>query len=257
MLSLLTFSRPGWSYQWSKIQQKKGVNDQRRGQLYARAYRDIMIAVRNGGSADPEKNIALLNVLKKARADGVPKTNIESALQKAVGGKDGGGQLATYEVLAHGSVGLIIECLTDNGNRTLHQIREILNEHNARFATVMFMFRHRGRVRVALNRQDVENGGVDKLFDEVLAVGAEDFDQIPGAGEGVEVEIMCAPSTLGKITDAVARSGFSQGLLSSELVYAQAEDAVEDEEMGSKVRELVNELEENESTLRVWTTVDS
>jgi transcriptional/translational regulatory protein YebC/TACO1 len=66
------------------------------------------MAARHGGSADPEKNVALSNVIKKARAGGVPKANIESALQKAAGGKEGAGQLTTYEVLAHGSVGLII-----------------------------------------------------------------------------------------------------------------------------------------------------
>ncbi|KAI9508492.1 YebC-like protein [Russula earlei] len=242
---------------WSKIQQKKGVNDKRRGQVYARAFRDVMIAARHGGSADPEKNITLFNVVKKARADGVPKANIDSALQKAAGGKDGVGQLTTYEVLAHGSVGLIIECLTDNGNRTLHQLREILNEHNARFATVMFMFQHRGRLRVALGEQEVAGGGVDRLFDAALAAGAEDFDQVPGAEQGdVEVEIMCAPNALGKITNAVTQSGLSQGLLSSELVYVAVEDSVEHAELRSGVKELVADLEENEGTLRVWTTLD-
>ncbi|KAN0141319.1 YebC-like protein [Lactarius tabidus] len=242
---------------WSKIQQKKGVNDLRRGQAYARAFRDIMVAARNGGSADPERNVALFNAVKKARADGVPKVNIESALQKAAGGKDGAGQHVTYEVLAHGSVGLIIECLTDNSNRTLHQIREILNEHNARFATVRFMFQHKGRVRIALDKQSAEGGGVDRLFEETLTAGAEDFDQMPGSGDDVEVEILCAPNALGKITDAVTQSGLSQGLLSNELIYAPAEDAVEDDELNSTVKGLVSDLEENESTLRVWTTLDS
>ncbi|KAF8497076.1 YebC-like protein [Russula emetica] len=243
---------------WSKIQQKKGVNDQRRSQVYARTFRDIMIAARSyGGSIDPEKNVALFNVIKKARAGGVPKANIESALQKAVNGKEGVGQLTTYEVLAHGSVGLIIECLTDNGNRTLHQFREILNKHNARFATVMFMFRHQGRVRVALSEQDAAGGGVDRLFDNALAAGAEDFDQVPGADQGVEVEITCAPKALGRITDTVTQSGFPQGLLYSELAYVPAEDAVVDAERDSMIGELVANLEENEGTLRVWTTLDS
>ncbi|KAH9001727.1 YebC-like protein [Lactarius akahatsu] len=241
---------------WSKIQQKKGVNDQRRGQVYARASRDIMVAARNGGSTDPERNVALFNAVKKARADGVPKANIESALQKAAGGKDGAGQLITYEALAHGSVGLIIECLTDNGNRTLHKTREILNEHNARFATVGFMFQHKGRVRVALDKQSAESGGVDRLLEETLAAGAEDFDQNPGSGEDVEVEILCAPNALGKITNAVTQSGLAQGLLSCELIYAPTEDPVEDDELSSTVKGLVSDLEENEDTLRVWTTLD-
>ncbi|KAH9171498.1 transcriptional regulator TACO1-like protein [Lactarius sanguifluus] len=223
-IRLLSTSSPACSghNKWSKIQQKKGVNDLRRGQVYARASRDIMVAARNGGSTDLERNVALFNAVKKARADGVPKANIESALQKRVE-KDGAGQLITYEALAHGSVGLIIECLTDNGNRTLHKTREILNEHNARFATVGFMFQHKGRVRVALDKQSAESGGVDRLLEETLAAGAEDFDQNPGSGEDVEVEILCAPNALGKITNAVTQSGLSQGLLSCELIYAPTE----------------------------------
>jgi len=112
-------------------------------------------------------------------------------------------------------------------------------------------------VRVALSEQDVASGGVDRLLDEVLPAGAEDFDQAPGVGEDVEVEIMCAPNALGKMTDAVAKSGLSQGLLSSELIYAPAEEAVMNEELStSRVKDLVSDLEENEGTLRVWTTLD-
>ena len=70
-------------------------------------------------------------------------------------------------------------------------------------------------------------------------------------------QITCAPNALGKITDVVTQSGFSQGLLSSELVYAPAEDIVGDAEVGSRVKELVAALEENEGTLRIWTTLDS
>jgi translational activator of cytochrome c oxidase 1 len=68
---------------------------------------------------------------------------------------------------------------------------------------------------------------------------------------------MCAPNALGKITSAVANSGLSQGLLSSELIYAPAEDAVVDTELSSRIKDLVSDLEENEATLRVWTTLDS
>ena len=70
-------------------------------------------------------------------------------------------------------------------------------------------------------------------------------------------QIMCAPNALGKITNLLARSGLSQGLLSSELIYAPADDIVGDPELGSGVKELVADLDENEGTFRVWTTLDS
>ena len=155
--------------------------------------------------------------------------------------------------------------------------------NSARFATVMFMFHHRGRARVALSEQEVTDGGIDKLFDGAIAAGAEDFDQFPGTGtgKGVEIEvfdvlflqsrnsppqlylmnldgprqIMCAPNMLGKIIDVITQSGLSQGLLSSELVYVPSDDLVGDAELGNRVKELVTDLEENEGTLRVWTTL--
>ena len=146
------------------------------------------------------------------------------------------------------------------------------------------MFHHRGRVRVALSEQEVADGRVDKLFDEAISASAEDFDQVPGTGtgKGVEIEvinvlfylgirrhnsnlvnldgrrqIMCAPNALGKIIDVITRSGLSQGLLSSELVYVPSDNLVGDAELGSRVKDLVADLEENEGTLRVWTTLDS
>lgn len=73
-------------------------------------------------------------------------------------------------------------------------------DHSARFATVMFMFRHRGRVRVALSDQDAAGGGVDRLFDNALAAGAEDFDQVPGADRGVEVEVRSVFTSLGSFS---------------------------------------------------------
>jgi translational activator of cytochrome c oxidase 1 len=73
----------------------------------------------------------------------------------------------------------------------------------------------------------------------------------------VRRQVLCAPNALGKITDAVTQSGLSQGLLSSELIYVPAEDAMEDDELSSTVKGLVSDLEENESTLRVWTTLES
>ncbi|KAI0062198.1 YebC-like protein [Artomyces pyxidatus] len=239
---------------WSKIKQKKGVMDAQKSQIYGRANREILLAVRNGGSADPEKNIALFNTLKKARADGVPKANIESALQKAIGGKDKGDQLATYEAMAHGSVGVVIECLTDNGNRTVHKLREILKRHNANFATVGFMFQRKGCVRLALQSEKNQ----DALIEVALEAGAEDFDSDVADGGGYEIEFVCPPPELARLTAAVTAPELGAELLTSELIYAPSEaGAVEDDALENMIGELVGELEENEDTLHVWTTLDT
>jgi len=88
-----------------------------------------MLAVRSGGSADPGLNFQLAAVLKRAKEQDIPKFNIERALSKATSGSDRAGEFTTYEALAYNSVGLVIECLTDNANRTIHSIREVLTNH--------------------------------------------------------------------------------------------------------------------------------
>jgi len=103
--------------------------------ITATAYeQEILIAARNGGSTDPVHNLQLAGALRRARDQGVPKENIEKALAKARG-RDKGGESLTYEALMSNSVGIIIECVTDNPNRTFNNIREILTDHKL---TVVF-----------------------------------------------------------------------------------------------------------------------
>ncbi|THH13354.1 hypothetical protein EW146_g6855 [Bondarzewia mesenterica] len=270
-----------------------------------------MVAVRNGGSADPDKNMALFNTLKKARADGVPKANIETALAKASGGKDKGELLATYEAMAHGSVGVMMYASSpllipshpsrsssspvfgrlwvirgrakmtaaDAVKRMLDRQREPDDPQAARdsqqtqvraslrlradrlffarFATVGFMFQRKGCVRVALDKDDGHEDRMEKLIEAAFETEAEDFDPLDVGDGTVELSFLGPPQALAKLTTAVMASGLARELLTSELIYAPSEapEGV-DEEMESRVGEMVNELEENEDTLRVWTTLD-
>jgi len=244
---------------WSKIKQKKGVMDAQRSMIYGRAARDIVVAARTGGSADPERNAALAAVLKAAKAQGVPKANVENALKKASGGKDKGNQLATFEAVAHGTVGVMIECLTDNSNRTIHKLRQVLNTHNARFAPVGFLFVRKGLVRIALDKEPVDdlNRRIEQTFDAALTTPAEDFRVSSDSDDPVEIDITCAPHDLAKVTAAVTTDCLYRELLTSELVYVPREKAEEpDEELEAKVASMVESLEENEDTLRVYTTLD-
>jgi len=163
--------------------------DAQKSAIYGKSSRDIVIAVRHGGSTDPEKNHALAAVLKRAKSLGVPKDNIETALRKAAGGKDKGNQNVTYEALAHGSVGVIIECLTDNTNRTLHNIRDILNTHNARFTPVGFMFQRKGCVRVGFHKMKDIESRVEALIETALEASAEDFEELTQTEESIELEV--------------------------------------------------------------------
>ncbi|TDL27437.1 DUF28-domain-containing protein [Rickenella mellea] len=242
---------------WSKIKDRKGANDVKKSNVFAKASRDIAVAVRNGGSANPELNAALATALRKAKASGVPKDNVEKALTRAGGGKGRDAQgSTTYEAMVAGSVGVVIECLTDNATRTSKRMREILGEYNGRLSPVGFLFQRKGLIRVAVEDNEEQ---FERLWETAVEAGAEDVEKSLEVDGATGVEIIGPPNLLHGITAAVSESGFANHILASELIYRRnPEGAVSevDEESAQMVGRLVGSLEENEDVLRVWTTVD-
>ncbi|KAG6889734.1 hypothetical protein C0995_015032 [Termitomyces sp. Mi166 len=225
---------------WSKIKQKKGANDAQKSVIFGKAARCWPSAVyafpfrvsrkltasesTEGKSTDPLKNLQLAAVLKRAKDMDVPKENVEKALAKASRSKDQSGDTFIYEVLAFNSVGLIIECATDNNNRTIHTLREILNDYGARQAPVKFMFKRVGYV--AVSPVDISNqNSQDELVETALTHGAIDFDNI---GDSSDI---------------------------SEVRYIPLEDSPEvSEEAKNDLKALVDQLENHEDVLQVWTS---
>ncbi|PCH38369.1 DUF28-domain-containing protein [Wolfiporia cocos MD-104 SS10] len=245
---------------WSKIKEKKGINDQLRGKMYARATKEIMTAVRTGGSVDPEVNASLAATLKRVKAQGVPKENIENALKKVAGGSKAGDQYLTYEAIAPGSVGLIIECQSDNVNRTLHSVRSTLTDHGARLAPVKFMFERRGAVKVAVDREEGTGDKglqdkLDKLIEATLEAGAEDFKEIARTSDSVTIEFECQTQDLAKLTATAMDTGLCRELLSSEMIFKALEKASSlDPETENQVDGLIEKLEDDDDVLSVWST---
>ncbi|KAF7789556.1 hypothetical protein EIP86_000502 [Pleurotus ostreatoroseus] len=194
--------------QWSKIKGTKGAMD----------------AQKKSGSADPETNASLASALRRAKDAGIPKENIEKALKRATGGKEGGDQAITYEAMGPGSVGMIIECLTNNVNRTRLFTRDTLAKHGGRIAPVMYLFQRRGVVRVSIEEGPDFDERLDRLIDTALKADAEDFEQDESEVGVVEIE-------------------------------AKKPEAV-DEETEMKVGQLVEDLEALDDTLRITTTID-
>ncbi|TFK42911.1 DUF28-domain-containing protein [Crucibulum laeve] len=255
-----TLSKPTFSghNKWSKIKQKKGANDQQKSVIYGRANREIMVAVREGGSGDPNLNVQLATVLKRVKELGVPRENIEKALTKATGGKGKGSESLMYEAIAFNSVGIMIECLTDNANRTLHSVREVLNEHGARLTAVKFMFQRKGYVKVALGSSELElSERVESLIDIALGADAEDFEETIEDGISM-VEFTCPPEKLATLTSAILScpTTLAAELQESALIFAPTDTSERSEELESKLAELVEGLEGNEDVLQVWTTLD-
>ena len=157
---------------WSKIKNKKGSEDARRGKIFTKLGRNISVAVREGGD-NPEYNPALKAAIDKAKAENMPNDNIERAIKKASGDTSGANfERIIYEGYAKDGVAVIVDCLTDNKNRTAPDIRHIFDKNGGNLGTdgsVMFMFNRKGLIEIEKEEIDF-----DELMLEVIDFGAED-----------------------------------------------------------------------------------
>ncbi|KAL9714847.1 hypothetical protein Ac2012v2_001507 [Leucoagaricus gongylophorus] len=237
---------------WSKIKEKKGVNDSQRGQLLSRVARDIAIAIRSGGSADPNFNSQLATVIKKAKDQDVPKDNIERAIERAHG-KNKKGEIVTYEAMAAESVGIIIESLSDNLNRTIANLREIFNDHGVQKASVMWMFKKIGRVDVKL----LQVRDQDDVLETAFGNGMEDFDIHNSDEEGQNMmKLYCPPEHLAQLAEAVSTHPSAE-LQERRITYIPENTVnLPDESAQERLNKLLDRLWADEDTLNIWTTVD-
>jgi YebC/PmpR family DNA-binding regulatory protein len=185
---------------WAQIKRKKGAADARRGQLFTKLARAITVAARDGGG-DPDGNAALANAIEKAKALRMPKENIERAIARGTGaGGDAAAiETVTYEGYGPGGVAILIECLTDNRNRTAADIRHLFSRADASLGepgSVSWMFDKKGVLLV-----DGARWSEDDLMPAIDA-GAEDM-----AAEGDSIRITCEPAELRAVTEALERAG--------------------------------------------------
>lgn len=158
---------------WSTIKRKKGAEDAKRGKIFTRLARDIMLAARSGG--DPAGNPALRLAIEKARGANMPKDNIERAVKKGTGELVGGMvEEVTYEAYAPHGIPVLIRCLTDNRNRTLADVRRVMNKMGGNLAeagAVSWMFETKGHITIERNNHDP-----DEVFMLAVEAGAEDVE---------------------------------------------------------------------------------
>ena len=192
---------------WSTIKHKKGATDAKRGKIFTKLIREITVAARAGGG-DAESNPRLRTTLIKARMANMPKDNIDRAIKKGTGELEGEEYLELqYEAYAPGGVGLLIEALTENKNRTAAEIRSILNKGNGSLAStgaVSFQFQRKGVIAFDLQQTDF-----DQLFETALEAGAED---VSDSGE-----VYSDPSDFEAVLQALEGAGFVQ--LSAEVQW--------------------------------------
>ena len=234
---------------WSSIKHKKGAADAKRGKLFSKLSRAIIVAAKEGGG-DPANNLALQNAIEKAKSYSMPKDNIDRAIAKGAGsGADSDNfEAIVYEGYGPEGVAVIVEALTDNRNRTAADVRHMFAKHGGNLGAtgaVAWQFERRGVVVVPAE-------GVDE--EELLLVaadgGAEDVEP-----DGTVFQVTSAPEELSAVRQAIEAAGMTVD--SAELMLVpKTTIAVEDEAKARQVMRLIDALEDNDDVQDVYANFD-
>lgn len=228
---------------WSKIKRGKAVEDARRGAVFTKIGNQIAIAARGG--ADPATNSTLAMAIEKARAANMPAANIERAIARVADKSAAQLQEVMYEGYGPGGIAILVECATDNLNRTYPEVKNAFNKHGGSIAekgAVAFQFTRKGIVRV--------KGGGDELMLTALDAGAEDVQE-----EGDESIIYTAPTDLAKVRDGLKAAGIE--VIEAELSYEpNTTIEISDTDVQGKIERLMDALDDLDDVTNTYTNFD-
>ena len=232
---------------WATIKRKKGAADTKRGALFSKLSRAIIVAAKEGGG-DPEANSALATAVQKARDNSMPKDNIERAIQRGAGSGEGDAYEAmTYEGYGPGGIAVICTILTDNRNRTAADLRHIFTKNGGSLGApgaVAWQFDRKGVVMV-----DAEGVDEDQLMEIVLEAGGDDI-----ALDGSHWQIVSEPAAFMAVREAL--DGAEIGYESAEVTMVPKTTVSPDEKEARQVLRMVDQLEENDDVQDVYANFD-
>jgi YebC/PmpR family DNA-binding regulatory protein len=233
---------------WANIRVRKTAQDKERGKIYTRHARLIEIAARGGG--DPAINSTLRQAIENAKTDSVPNANIERAIKKGTGELKGAQMEATtYAAYGPGNVAMIIECLTDNKNRTLANVRATIERRGGRWAdsgSVLWMFEQKG---VVIGRKE-EAAQSDQLELELIDAGAEDLDWSNGT-----VEVVTGVTQWTAVRNLLKTKGFE--IITAGLKFVPKQKvAVSDLATAQHLMNLIEAIEEDDDVSEVHTNAE-
>jgi YebC/PmpR family DNA-binding regulatory protein len=234
---------------WSSIKHKKGAADAKRGKLFSKLSRAIIVAAKEGGG-DPSGNLSLQNAIEKAKSYSMPKDNIDRAIAKGSGADADASSFETvvYEGYGPSGVAVIVEALTDNRNRTASDVRHTFAKNDGNLGgsgAVSWLFERRGVVLVPAAGTDE-----DELTLAAAEGGADDV-----ALDGSSYQVLTAPENLSAVREAIESAGFT--IDSAELtMLPKTTVEVADESDAKKVLRLMDQLEDNDDVQDVYANFD-
>jgi YebC/PmpR family DNA-binding regulatory protein len=232
---------------WHTIKHKKGAADAKRGKVFTRIIKELTVAARSGGG-DPEMNPRLRTIVADAKANNMPRENIERAIRRGTGEEPGVTyDEVTYEAYGPGGVALMIETLTDNRNRTVGEIRNLLGKHAGNLAaenSVAWMFTRKGQVVVEKGKVDE-----DKLLAAALDAGADDMND-----DGEAWEVVCPPEHFEAVRNAVKALGTEPASAAIAMIPQNYIKLVGKE--AQQMLRLMDAIEDHDDVQHVWANFD-
>lgn len=233
---------------WSTIKRKKGAIDAARGKIFTKIGREIAVAVKAGG-ADPASNARLRDVIAKAKAQNMPNDNISRSIKKASGELGSiNYESITYEGYGTNGVAVIVECLTDNKNRTASDVRHIFDKHGGSMGTtgcVSYMFETKGVLAVEKKPGDDD----DEMMMTAIDCGADDFNVADGV-----YEITTSPADFSAVREALEAKGIA--FVSSEIDRIPTNTVGVDEDNLPKLMRMLDAFEDNDDVQNVYHNAD-
>ncbi|WP_125116317.1 YebC/PmpR family DNA-binding transcriptional regulator [Agathobaculum sp. Marseille-P7918] len=230
---------------WHNIAKRKGANDAKKAKIFTKIGREMAIAIKEGGSANPDFNSRLRDCIAKAKANNMPNDNIKRTLDKYSGAN---GQVNyeanNYEGYGVGGVAVVVETLTDNKNRTVADVRHLFDKYGAGLGAtncVSWQFDKKGVI--IMERGDLDE---DTVMMQALEAGAEDFQ-----ADDETFEIYTTPEDFSAVREALETLGYSFVEAEVELV-PQNYITLEKEEDMAQMRKLLDNLEDNDDVQAVW-----
>lgn len=235
---------------FANIKHKKEKNDAKKGKIFTKLGRELMVAVKAGGP-DPDNNSSLKDIIAKAKANNMPNDTIDRSIKKASGeAGDTNYETITYEGYGPSGVAVIVECLTENKNRTAANVRHALSKSGGNLGTsgcVSFMFEKKGQI--VIEKSDTINE--DDLMMAALESGAEDM-----VAEEEGYEVLCDPSEFSAVHEALVEAGYE--FLSAEItmIPSTMTELTEAEDVAN-MEKIIDQLEDDDDVQNVYTNWDN
>lgn len=231
---------------WSSIKHKKAATDAKRGKIFTRYIREITIAARNGD--DPDANPRLRAAITAAKGVNMPKDNIERAIARGAGGGEGSNiDEIRYEGYGQGGVAILVDCMSDNRNRTVSDVRSAFNKGGGNMGEsgcVSWMFHQKGQFIFASDTVDEE-----QLMDVALEAGAEDVEE-----NDAYTIVSCQPADFGSVQQALEDAGLTAQ--NAEITWVPENTVSVEGEAAEKLLALIERLEDLDDVQNVYANYD-